>query len=441
MKVSTNATGFAVLVLMLALAPAAAAPVTRVVSPGGIEAWLVEEHANPIISVRIAFRGGTAFDPDGKEGLANMVSGLLDEGAGDLDSQAFQGRLEDLSIRLRFDAGLDTFRANLKTLSENSDAAFEMLRLALTAPRFDPEPVERVRRQLQVRLARNAEDPDYIARRRWFDTAFPGHPYGRPVEGTPESVAAITPDDLRAYVAAQIARDRMVIGVVGDITRERLAALLDETLGGLPAAGADLEVAKATPAAPGRLTVVTRDIPQSIVVLGHAGLARKHPDFYAAYVMNRILGGGGFASRLTEEVREKRGLAYSVYTYLSPLDHAALYMGGVATANGRVAESLDIIRAELARMRDLGVSAGELADAKTYLTGSFPLRLDSNDKIARLLVGIQLDDLGIDYIERRNGYIEAVTLDDVNRVAASLLRPDELQVVVVGKPEGLEPTN
>ncbi len=441
MKVSTNAAGFAVLVLILALAPAAAAPVTRVVSPGGIESWLVEEHANPIISVRIAFRGGTAFDPDGKEGLANMVSGLLDEGAGDLDSQAFQGRLEDLSIRLRFDAGLDTFRANLKTLSENSDAAFEMLRLALTAPRFDPEPVERVRRQLQVRLARNAEDPDHIARRRWFDTAFPGHPYGRPVEGTPESVAAITADELRAYVAAQIARDRMVIGVVGDITRERLAALLDETLGGLPAAGADLEVAKATPAAPGRLTVVTRDIPQSIVVLGHAGLARKHPDFYAAYVMNRILGGGGFASRLTEEVREKRGLAYSVYTYLSPLDHAAPYMGGVATANGRVAESLDIIRAELARMRDRGVSAEELADAKTYLTGSFPLRLDSNDKIARLLVGIQLDDLGIDYIERRNGYIEAVTLDDVNRVAASLLRPDELQVVVVGNPEGLEPTN
>ncbi|MFQ5958639.1 MAG: M16 family metallopeptidase, partial [Alphaproteobacteria bacterium] len=255
--------------LLWAVSPATAATeVARVVSPGGIEAWLVEEHAIPILSVSIAFRGGASLEADGKEGLANMVSGLLDEGAGDIDSQAFQAQLEDLSIRLGFDARLDTFSGELKTLSETTDTAFEMLQLALTAPRFDAEPVERIRGQIQVSLARHATDPDHIVRRTWFEAAFPDHPYGRPVEGTPESVAAITAGDLRAFVRAQIARDRMVIGVVGDITPERLAALLDSTFGALPEQGAPLEVMGTEPAAPGRLIVVERDFPQSVVVFG-----------------------------------------------------------------------------------------------------------------------------------------------------------------------------
>ena len=430
-----------VLAMALAPAPAAAVEVTRVVSPGGVEAWLVEEHRVPILSMEVVFRGGAGLDPDGREGLANMASALLDEGAGEFDSQAFQARLEDLSIRLHFDAGRDTFTASLKTLSAYSGEAFDMLRLALTAPRFDSEPVERIRRQLQVRLARNAEDPDRIVGRTWFDTAFAGRAYGRPVDGTPESVAAITADELRAFAAGQIARDRMVIGVVGDITPARLAALLDATFGAVPARRAPLDMTRFEPAARGRLIVIERDIPQSIAVFGHAGIARDDPDFYAAYVMNRVLGSGSFTSRLGEEVREKRGLAYSVYSYLAPMDRAALFMGRVATENAAVAESLDLIRAEFARMRDHGVTEQELADAKTYLTGSFPLRLDSNDRIAGLLVAIQLDDLGIDYIDRRNGYIEAVTLDDVNRVARALLKPDDLLIVVVGKPEGLKSTH
>ena len=291
-----------------------------------------------------------------------------------------------------------------------------------------------------MRLTRLADDPSRIARRTWFDAAFPGHPYGRPVDGTPESVAALTVADLGDFVAGQLARDRMVIGVVGDITPERLGPLLDRTFGDLPATGAPLSTEKTAPAAPGRLIVVDREIPQSVVVFGHEGLDRNDADFYAAYVMNYALGGGGFTSRLSQEVRQKRGLAYGVYSYLSPLDYAALYFGGVATENARVAESLDVIRTEFARMRDAGLTTEELADAKAYLTGSFALRLDSNGKIANFLIGIQLDGLGIDYIDRRNGYIEAVTLADVNRVAARLLDPEALQVVVVGTPEGLEST-
>lgn len=435
------ATASAALAMAFAVPPASAVEVARVISPGGIEAWLVEEHGIPILSLRAVFRDGAVLDPAGREGRAYMASGLLDEGAGAYDSLAFQGRLEDLAIHLRFDAGLDSFSVNLKTLSENSEQAFEMLRLALTEPRFDAEPVERIRGQIQVQLARGAENPDRIASRNWFANAFPDHPYGRPLRGTPETLSNLTADDLRRFVAEQLTRDRLVIGVVGDIKPERLGALLDSTFGPLPASGVERDIVYGAPQAKGRLIIVERDIPQSIALFGHAGLKRDDKDFYAASVMNYILGGSGFTARLTNEIRVKRGLAYGVYSYLSPMDYAALFMGRVATENSSVAESLDIIRAEFARMRDHGVSEQELIDAKTYLTGSFPLRLDSNGKIARLLVGIQLEDLGIDYIDRRNGYIEAVTIEDIRRVARRLLAPEDLQVVVVGKPTDLEATD
>jgi zinc protease len=437
MKTVFNCLLAAVFVTVCLAAPASATEVQRVISPGGIEAWLVEEHNIPILSLRASWRGGAAFDKAGREGTANMVSATIDEGAGDYDSQAFQTRLEDLSVRLSFGAGMDTFRGTLKTLTENTDEAFELLRLAITVPRFDDEPVERIRGQLMVHMSRQAEDPDYLVGRAWYEAAFPGHPYSRPLDGTQETLAAITTGDLRDFVAAQLARDRLFIGVVGDITPERLSALLDSTFGGLPARGAPVETANTVPGAPGKVIIIDRDIPQSIALFGGAGPPRRDPDYYAAYVMNHILGSGGFTSRLTEEVRNKRGLAYGVYTYLAPMDYSAIHIGRVATQNSAVAESLDIIRAELARMRDHGVTPKELADAKTYLTGSFPLRLDSNGKIASLLVGIQLEHLGIDYIDRRNSYMEAVTLDDVNRMARRLLKPDALQIVVIGKPEGL----
>lgn len=437
MKTVFNCLLAAVFVAVCLAAPASATEVQRVISPGGIEAWLVEEHNIPILSLRASWRGGAAFDKAGREGTANMVSATIDEGAGDYDSQAFQTRLEDLSVRLSFGAGMDTFRGTLKTLTENTDEAFELLRLAITVPRFDDEPVERIRGQLMVHMSRQAEDPDYLVGRAWYEAAFPGHPYSRPLDGTQETLAAITTGDLRDFVAAQLARDRLFIGVVGDITPERLSALLDSTFGGLPARGAPVETANTVPGAPGKVIIIDRDIPQSIALFGGAGPPRRDPDYYAAYVMNHILGSGGFTSRLTEEVRNKRGLAYGVYTYLAPMDYSAIHIGRVATQNSAVAESLDIIRAELARMRDHGVTPKELADAKTYLTGSFPLRLDSNGKIASLLVGIQLEHLGIDYIDRRNSYMEAVTLDDVNRMARRLLKPDALQIVVIGKPEGL----
>ena len=420
--------------------PAAAVEIERVRSPDGIEAWLVQDHTIPIISMSFSFAGAAALDPPGKEGLADMVSSLLDEGAGELDSEAFQRALEDISASISFGAGRERFRGSLRTLGRHRDAAFRLLRLAVTGPRFDAKPVERIRAQLIASLMSQQENPRRIAGRTWYRTVFPDHPYGNPVAGTTDSVTAIKRADLKRFIAERFGRDNLLIGVVGDIAPGELGRRLDEVFAGLVARSSPVNVTDVRPAGAGKLVIVRKSIPQSVIVFGQRGIKRDDKDYYAAYVMNYILGGGGFASRLTEEIREKRGLAYSVYSYLNPLDHAGLIMGGLGTCNDRVATSLDILRAEWTRITRDGVSEDELRAAKTYINGSFPLRLDSSRRIANLLVAIQVSKLGIDYLDRRPELIDAVSRDQIRRVARRLLEPDRLTVVVVGDPKGLEST-
>ena len=303
------------LTAMLAAAPAAAlqttAAVEEVVSACGVRAYLMREATIPFLSLALHVRGGSATDPAGKEGLAFMTAGLLDEGAGPYDSQAFRAELEDNAIRLSFEADRDGIAGELRTLTATRAHAFELLRLAVTAPRFDTEPVGRVQSQILSDLRRREADPDYLASRAWFATAFPAHPYGRPTRGTPDSVIGLTADDCRGFIGQRLARDRLVVGVAGDITAAELGPLLDATFGDLPACSPLPELPPVTPVV-GRTEVLRLAIPQSVVTFGHAGLDRHDPDYYAAYLANYILGGGGFASRLLEEVREKRGLAYSV---------------------------------------------------------------------------------------------------------------------------------
>jgi zinc protease len=425
------------LVLTVAVAERvqAAARVQEVVSPSGIRAWLIHEPTIPILSLSLYFRGGSAADPEGRSGLAHMLAGVIDEGAGPYDSEAFRAALDDNAIRLNFDTDRDGISGDLKTLSEHRGHAFELLRLAVGEPRFDAEPVERVRNQILAELRRRESDPNVVANRTWFERAFPDHPYGRRVRGTAESLRAIDVQDLRSFARRHLARDNLLIGVSGDITAEELAPLLDETFGALPAR-ADLPEVPAAPPRVDATTVVPMAIPQSVVTFGRAGIDRQDPDYYAAYVANYILGGGGFSSRLTEEVREKRGLAYSVYSYLYDTRKSPLWLGGLATRNDQVSVSIDLVRAEMARLAAGDVGGAELQNAKTYLTGSFPLRLTSNDQVAKMLVGMQVADLPIDYLERRNEHIEAVTLDDLKRVAARLFS-GPLLITVVGAPMGV----
>lgn len=428
----------AALLIAAALPAMAAGKIVRVKTDIGVEAWLIEDHANPIISVSFVFAGGAIADPAGKEGLANFTSSMLDEGAGKLDSQAFQKQLEDLSISLSLSSGFDTIGGSLKMLTKHRDTAFNLLRLALTEPRFDPAPFDRVRTQILVGIAQRARNPNTIASEKWWTDAFPGFPYGKRLRGTPETLKAITADDMRGFAKARLGRDNLIIGVVGDIKPGELKTLIEKTFGKLPARAAKIDVSRVLPKLDGKTHVVKRPFPQSRVIFGQPGLRRDDKDWYAATVMNHVLGGGSFTSRLMKEVREKRGLAYSVGTSLNPMKYSATLMGSVGTQNSRVAQSIGLIRAEWARMRDKGATQAEMDDAVRYITGSFPLNLDSTSRIAGLLVAIQRHKLGIDYIEKRNSYIEAVTLEDVNRVARKLLQPDKLTFVVVGQPDKLE---
>ncbi len=422
--------------LVVASLPARALEVQRVVSPGGIEAWLVEDHSNPIISMDIAFSGGASTDPADKVGLAYLVSRLLTEGAGDLDSRAFQHRLAELSVRLSFGVSLDHFAGYLRTLTVNRDAAFGLLRLALSAPRFDEEPVARLRGLTRIRLMKDSENLTVVAQRALRQLMFPDHPYGRLEHGSLESLPAITAVDMRRFMTEHLARDNLYVTVAGDVTAEDLRPLLDEAFGALPDRAVPFEVREVMPQGAGKTLVIERDSPQSVVRFAQAGMKRDDPDFFTAYVVNYILGQGPFNSRLRKEVREKQGLAYAVLTNLWPLDHAGLVMGGVATQNARVGETLRIIRREWARMAQSGPTAEELADVKAHLTGSYALRFSSTAQIAGELMAIRLDDLGADFVNERNALIEAVTINDARRVARELFRADDLTTVIVGQPVG-----
>lgn len=426
---------FGLVAVCLWLQPAAALTIERVISPQGIEAWLVEDHSNPIIATQFSFAVGTASDPEGEEGLATMAANLLDEGAGDFDSQAFQGKLDDLAVSLSFGSSLDHFSGQMKTLSENRDQAFDLLRLALTAPRFDDDAVARVRAQTIAALQEEEQEPQAVVGRAFSAQLFPDHPYGR--SSSIASVKAVTIADLKAWPATHLARDRLVIGVVGDITPQQLTGLLDRSFAGLPTHVELPPIADIAPPAKGETTVIHRDIPQSVVLFGEQGVKRTDQDWYKAYVMNYIFAGGGFSSRLMTEVRVKRGLAYGIEMSLSTLLHASLIEGEVATRNDKVGASLSVIKEQMRRMAATDVTAEELRSAKTYLNGAFPLQMDSTASIAGLLVRIQQDNLGIDYVERRAGLIESVTAADIRHVAGRLLDPEALTITIIGDPQSL----
>jgi zinc protease len=424
--------------LLLAHACANATQIERVVSPGGIEAWVVHESA-PLIAVDFAFVGGADQDPPDKPGVASLAASLWDDGAGDLDAKAFHSKLENKSIGLSFGAGRDHVRGSLRTLTVNRDEAFDYLRLALTAPRFDTDAVERARAQLVSRLQRQSTSPNDIASRIWWQAAFPNHPYGRPVTGTPDSIARISIEDLKSYTRRVLARGKLKVAIVGDIDAADVGALLDRTFGALPAEPELTPVPDVVMQGLGRRIVVPMDVPQAVVTFGTRGIGRRDPDFMAAYIVNHILGGGAFSSRLYQEVREKRGLAYGVHDSLTWLDHSSVLIGGTATRSAVTGEAIGIIESEIHRLAETGPAEQEVADAKSFLEGSYPLGLDTSAKVAGQLVQMQLDNLGIDYIDKRSSLIEAVTLADTKRVAKRLLDAG-LLVTVVGQPQGVTST-
>jgi zinc protease len=427
-------------ILMLALPVRAEIAIQDVTSPGGIKAWLVEDHGIPFAALEIRFQGGTSLDAPGKRGAVNLMTATLEEGTGDLDAQGFAEARDALAADISFRPYQDSIGVSARFLTENRDASMGLLRQALIEPRIDAAAVGRVRGQILAGLRGDANDPQSLAGLAFDRAAFGDHPYGSSGDGTIESVTALTRDDVVAAWQGALARDRIYVAAVGDISAVELGVLLDDLLGGLPATGTPLP-GPATYGLAGGVTVIDYATPQSVVMFGQPGMKRDDPDFFAAYLMNEILGGGRFSARLMTELREKRGLTYGVGTYLASMDHAELLMGSLSTENTKVMDVIELIRGEWGRMAGEGVTEAELEAAKTYLTGSYPLRFDGNGPIANILVGMQMEGLPIDYALTRNDKIEAVTVADIRRVAGELLDADKLHFVVVGQPVGVVSTN
>ncbi len=429
----------AVTFVFVALPAVANVDIKEVKTPGGLTAWLVEDHSIPFMALEIRFRGGASLEAPGKRGAINLMTGLLEEGAGEMDARAFATATESLATSISFGVDDDALKVSARFLTENRAEAVELLRAALIEPRFDADAIERVREQVISGIESDAKDPDALASRAMDRIAFGDHPYATPLNGTVESVSALTRDDLISAHSKVLARDRIYIGAVGDISEEELAVLLDGLLGALPETGAPMPPL-ATLNIEGGITVVPFETPQSVARFAQKGIKLDDPDYFTAVVLNHVLGGGSFESRLMDEVRRKRGLTYGVYSYLAGKDLAEIYIGSVSSANDRIAEAIEVIRAEWAKAATEGVTEEEVANAKTYLTGAYPLRFDGNGPIANIMVGMQMLGLPIDYIATRNDRVDAVTVEDVKRVAGELLDPDGLHFVVVGQPEGLEST-
>ena len=420
---------------MLSTPSHAAAKIQHLISPGGIEAWFVQDATVPLVAMEFGISGGAAQDPADKSGVGNMVAGLIDEGSGDLDSKTFHERLDRRAIELSFSVTRDYFRGSMRMLKDNRDEAFDLLRMSLTSPHFESADVERIRTQVLSGLKRDTSNPSALASRKFLQIAFGDHPYGRPSNGSLESVPNITIADLKDYVRRVLAKENLKIAVVGDIDAASLGRLLDQTFGALPAKASLTPVPDIEATRPPVREFIPLDVPQTVVMFGGPGIRRNDPNFMSAFVVNHILGGGALSSRLYREVREKRGLAYSVYDSLLWMDHSALFIGNTGTRADRAGETVDAVNTEVRRMAEDGPTQEELDEAKSYIKGSRMLSLDTSSKLASAMLQYQLDRLPIDYFEKRNAVVDAVTLDDAKKAAQKLWGRGLLTVIVGRAPQ------
>lgn len=430
-----------VLFAFLALAAPLSAEVRiqDVNTPAGFTAWLVEERSIPFVAIELIFSGGANLETDSEQGATSLMATLMTEGAAEMNAQQVAAAFEGLAGGLTFDAGRDSVSISIQSLSENRDEVMALVRTVLMEPRFDADALERVRRQALAGLEQAARNPNQIAGRRFNAMAFGTHPYARPTEGTLETVANLTRDDVLTAYRNAFTRDRVVIGAAGDISAEELATLLDGLLSDLPMAERPLPD-YAEFGLEGGITVIDHPGPQSVVHFGHGGLHRDDPDFMAAFVMNEILGGGRFGTRLMNELREQRGLTYGVGTSLVSAGFGDSLQGRMSTDNSRAALAIAELRRQWEWLADGGITQTDLERAQTFMTGAYPLRFDGNGAIANIVAGMQFQGFDIDYVNIRNDLVRAVTLEDIHRVSRRLARPEALHFIVVGRPEGVEAT-
>lgn len=400
------------------------------------EAWLVHSDDVPVMTVKLAFRdAGSTSDEDGQEGRALMLAALLNEGAGELDALAFNQALEDHAIQMSFSADDDLLLVNMQTLSEHAEKAFELLALALTKPRFDADAVARVKAQMHTALRQMEEQPRYVASKALSEVVYGSHPYGNPTEGTHAGIDAVTAADLRAQLKRYVTSENLLMSVVGDVDAQGLRRLTKTHLSALPTEfDPYYAVPPLSPQVMGQTEVIRRSIPQTVLLFAGRGVERSDKDFYAAYVLNHLLGGGTLTSKLGDEIREQRGLAYYAYSRLQVMDHGSLLAGGFGTRNDQAAKALQVMMDTLRITQNGEITQAEVDEAKSYITGAFPLMLSSNSGIASMLLVMQRFNLGKEYLAKRNDLINAVTRDDVLRVAKERIQPQQYTIIGVGDP-------
>lgn len=413
------------------------ATIQQFTTPGGVSVWLVEEPSIPILSLRMAWKAGETNDPEGLEGLTNAMVYHMNEGAGELDAQAFFKGMEELNMSFSCGASNESTYCNASMLTDNADASFDMIALAFAEPRFDDGPFERFKREQEVSLQTRETNPQYLASRARAAALYPDHAYAR--DTSAESLAALTQDAMRAQKDKLMVQDGMLVTAVGAMSPEELAPLIDKAVSGLPQTSETVETSDVVLAAPATAPVVIElPQPQSLVTFAAPAMTREDPDFYTAVVLNYTFGGGGFESRLMKDLRVAKGLTYGIYTQVSSQDKIQLWSGGGQTKNESAGDFIAGIKENMAAMVAEGMTEEELSAAKAYLTGSYPLGFDSNAKIAARMMGVRLDELPVDFFDKRNAMVEAVTLEDVNRIAAEYLSPENFTFIVVGQPEGLD---
>jgi zinc protease len=428
------------LAFSLIASPAQAMVIQEVSSKSGVKAWLVEDHRTPLVTLSFAFRGGVEQDTPQTQGLSNLLADLLTEGAGKRDAAAFQQALADHGVSFGLEAGRDSISGTLMAQTEELPMAVELARDALHAPRFDAAAIERVKQQTFGAIKAQLADPAWQARRALLQTMFPEHPYAYRSLGTTRSLNALTAAQLRTAATQRLAKDNLLVAVVGDITAAKLKTLLESVFGALPAKAQLRPVADIAAPTAGKTLLLPQAGGQALLVFAAPGLKRNDPDWHAASVLNYTLGGGGFASRLMAEVRDQRGLTYGIDTSLAAMAHSGLLMGDARTANDKAGEAWDVTRGVWETVWREGLSALELDAAKNYLIGALPTGFTSSGAIAGMLLAWQKDSLPRDYLTQRAAALQAVTLADIARVAKRLLDPARLTLVVTGEPSGISPT-
>jgi zinc protease len=423
------------IILASAASPSLAADIapTKFVTPNGMTVLVLEQHFLPIVEVHALIKAGSAQDPPDKAGLANLVASLLDEGTSTRSSKQLAEQIDFVGGALEAKAGEDFTTASARVLKKDVDLGFSLLADILQHPAFLKHEFERIRSQILGEMASDNDDPGHVAMKAFNQLVFHGHPYRWPLNGTEESLGKITHTDVLNFYAKEYTPSQMILTVVGDVTIEQVTGLVQTHFGAWKKVAPPARSVK-NPAPVEKKTVqlIEKDLTQSNVILGHEGISRTNPDFYAVTVMNYVLGAGGFSSRLMDSIRDKQGLVYGIMSHFDARLMAGSFWINFQTRTEATNHAIQGVLAEIKSIREAPVSDQELSEAKSFLMGSFPLRLDSTAKLAQVLAQVEFYGLGFEYFSQYPKWIERVTKEDVQRVAKQYLHPQRYALVVVG---------